>query len=79
MTGLAAGAGLWTAVQLLAPDFGRWTVTALVIGPAAALVIAVLLRLVGRALTPFGVALVVGATVYGCLFSLFVLREVRSP
>lgn len=74
--GFVAGCFLWTLSLTLPVIGGHWMFNAVVVGPAVAAAVAVLIHVKARSFAVFGSAVLAGATVYGLSFTFLVLVHV---
>ncbi|MFV9457014.1 hypothetical protein ACNJ7E_26730 [Rhodococcus sp. NM-2] len=75
--GFIAGCFLWTLSLTLPVIGGHWMFNAVVVGPAIAAAVAVLIHLKARSFAVFGWAVFAGATIYGLSFTFLVLVHVE--
>lgn len=70
--GFIAGCFLWTFSIFLPVIGGHWMFNAVVVGPAIAAAVALLIHLKARSFAVFGWAVFAGATTYGLSFTFLV-------
>lgn len=77
VVGLILGAILWTGFELAIPEvFGHWMVNSVLISPALAGVLALIIWTKAPTLRAFGLSIFLGAVAYGLPFTFLVLAEI---